>query len=287
VTLTEDRSRDPSRRSGKEQGPVLLELPRPRFEPGSVVLVGGGPGAPDLVSLRALSYLTQADAVVYDRLVDPRVLRWAPLKARRLFVGKGPRTKAGEQDAIHRLLLKLARRGDRVVRWKGGDPFVYGRGFEELEFLRRHGITVRVIPGISSVTGALTAAEIPLVHRGVSDTFSVFPGRRARGLPEARDRLARLAQASDTLVGLMVVEELDAIVREISRVRSPQEPAALVVRGTTSSERVVRGTLRSIVSRARRAKVSPPALLVVGRVAALGRSLPRGAPSRARGGEEE
>ncbi len=254
---------------------VVLELPRVRFGPGEVALVGGGPGAPDLVSLRALAYLAQAEVVIYDRLIDPRVLRWAPPKAELIYVGKGPRAGAESQEDIQRLLLRKARERRRVVRWKGGDPFVYGRGFEELEFLENRGIPVTVVPGISSVTGALTSARIPWVHHGIGDTVGVFPGRVASGTRKGGGSVAALAKSSDTLVGLMVVADLRRLLQEIRTVRPAHEPAALVVDATTKRQRVLYSTVGKLSRLAREKKVRPPAILVVGPVVKVAREARR------------
>ncbi len=246
-----------------------LRLPPVPFRRGSVALVGGGPGAPDLLSLRAIAYLSRADCVVYDRLSDRRMLSWVPPGAERRYVGKRPGDGPGAQDRIQALLRDRASRSLRVVRLKGGDPFVYGRGFEELQDLVGHGIPVTIVPGISSVTGGLTAAGIPPVHRGTASTFAVFPGREARQKGASTVRLEALAGAAETLVGVMALERLAEIVGGLRRVRGSSEPAALVESGGTARQRVLRAPLGRLVQAARRRKFVPPVLLVVGPVAAL------------------
>ncbi len=266
-----------------------LRLPRVRFRRGSVALVGGGPGAPDLLSLRAAAYLSRADCVVYDRLPDRRMLSWVPREAERCYVGKRPGDDPKAQERIQALLRERARRSLRVVRLKGGDPFVYGRGFEELQDLVRHGIPVEIVPGISSVTGGLAAAGIPPVHRGAASTFAVFPGREARQKGTSPVRLEALAAAADTLVGVMALERLAEIVERLCKVRGSSEPAALVESGGTARQRVLRTSLGRLVQGAHRRKFAPPVLLVVGPVAALkggtGRRLRHArSPSRTRRG---
>jgi uroporphyrin-III C-methyltransferase len=257
---------------------TALRLPRVRFRRGSVALVGAGPGAPDLMSLRAAAYLSRADCIVYDRLSDRRMLSWARQGAERRYVGKRPGDGPGSQERIQALLRERASRSLRVVRLKGGDPFVYGRGFEELQDLARHGIPVEVVPGISSVTGGLASARIPPVHRGTASTFAVFPGREAREKGAGTVRLRALARSADTLVGVMALERLPQLVEELRRVRGDAEPAALVESGATARERVLRAPLGRLVAAARRCRFAPPVLLVVGPVAALRAS----APSRKR-----
>ena len=267
-----------------------FRLPRVRFRRGSVALVGGGPGAPDLLSLRAAAYLSRADCVVYDRLSDRRMLSWVPRGAERRYVGKRPGDDPRTQERIQALLRERASRSLRVVRLKGGDPFVYGRGFEELADLSRHGIPVEVVPGISSVTGGLASARIPPVHRGTASTFAVFPGREAREKGASTVRLEALAAAADTLIGVMALERLPVLVEGLRRVRGGSEPAALVEAGGTAHQRVLRAPLGRLVEAARRRKFAPPVLLVVGPVAALGARTGRGRrsgpfPSRTAGGK--
>jgi len=235
---------------------------------GSVALVGAGPGDPGLMTIRGLALLRRADVVVYDRLVDRRLLREAS-GARRIFAGKASGDHALLQEQINALLVLHARRGRRVVRLKGGDPFVFGRGGEEAAALAAAGVPFEVVPGISSAVAAPAYAGIPLTHRELASSFAVVTGHECgRG----RDRVdwARLATAVDTLVVLMGVAALPRIVRElITHGRPSRTPVALVRWGTTARQTVVIGRLDDIAARARAARVEPPVVMVIGDVVAL------------------
>ena len=235
---------------------------------GSVALVGAGPGDPGLMTVRGLELLRRAEVVVYDRLVDRRLLDEAP-RARRIFAGKASGNHALPQEQITKLLLLHARRGRRVVRLKGGDPFVFGRGGEEAEALARARIPFEVVPGVSSAVAVPAYAGIPVTHRGVASSFTVVTGHGS-GSGESSVDWARLARGSDTLVVLMGVESLTRIARElIAHGRPATTPVALVRSGTTSAQETVTGTLRDIAARAARARLEPPVVIVVGDVVAL------------------
>ena len=238
--------------------------------PGRVWLVGAGPGDPGLVTEAGLRALRGADVVLYDRLAAPELLDACPEGTERIDVGKAPGRAAMTQERINAALVEHARAGKRVVRLKGGDPFVFGRGGEELEALAAAGIEATVVPGVTSAIGGLAAAGIPVTHRGVAASFAVVAGHEDPSKPAAQVRWAELATAADTLVVLMAVGRLDAIARAlIDGGRGSSTPAALVVDATTPRQRVVESTLGGIADAAREARVEPPALLVVGDVVAL------------------
>ncbi len=242
-----------------------------QMSPGRVCLVGAGPGDPELLTLRAKRRLEQADVVFFDNRANPAILDFCSPQARRVDVGKIPRGKRTSQAVINALLAKEARQGNRVVRLKGGDPFVFGRGGEEAMYLRERGIAVEVVPGISSCIGVPGAAGIPVTHRGVSTHFSVVTGMSAQQDQAALAHTWRqLAEAGGTLVFLMGVSRLADIV-EVLDVGglAPATPAALVEAGTTAHTRVVEATLATIVAKAARTQVRPPATLVVGGVVGL------------------
>ncbi len=235
---------------------------------GTVALVGAGPGDPGLMTVRGLELLRRAHVVVYDRLVDPRLLDEAP-RARRIFAGKASGNHALPQERINALLIMHARRGRRVVRLKGGDPFVFGRGGEEAEALAHARIPFEVVPGVSSAVAVPAYAGIPLTHRGVASSFVVVTGHESSG-GESRVDWARLARASDTLVVLMGVESLPRITRAlIAHGRPAATPVALVRWGTTSAQETVTGTLGDIAARAASARLEPPVVIVIGDVVAL------------------
>jgi uroporphyrinogen III methyltransferase/synthase len=235
---------------------------------GSVALVGAGPGDPGLMTVRGLALLRRAEVVVYDRLVDRRILREAP-RARRIFAGKASGDHALPQDEINALLIRHARRGRRVVRLKGGDPFVFGRGGEEAEALAVAGVAFEVVPGVSSAVAAPAYAGIPLTHRGLASSFAVVTGHECA---KGRDRIdwARIATAVDTLVVLMGLAALPRIARELIAHGRPREtPVALVRWGTTERQIVLTGRLDDIAARARDARLESPVVIVVGDVVAL------------------
>jgi len=236
---------------------------------GTVALVGAGPGDPGLITVRGLELLRRAHVVVYDRLVHPSLLDEAP-RARRIFAGKASGHHTLPQERINALLIMHARRGRRVVRLKGGDPFVFGRGGEEADALARAGIPFQVVPGISSAVAVPAYAGIPLTHRGVASSFAVVTGHEEAGKRESSVDWARLARSVDTLVILMGLKSLPRLARElIAHGRPAATPAALVRWGTTEIQETVVGTLADIAVRAARARLEPPVVVVVGDVVAL------------------
>jgi len=249
---------------------LLRKLERSLFEPaveprGLVSLVGAGPGDPDLLTLRAVRRLQAADVVVHDRLVSQAVLDLAAPGAERIDVGKRAGGRGASQTSINALLVDLGQRGRRVVRLKGGDPFVFGRGGEEALALAQAGIDFEVVPGISSALAAPAAAGIPVTHRGLSASVTIVNGHDA----DEHDWPA-LARGRGTLVFLMAVEHLESIVeRLLTSGRSPSEPAALVAQATLPAQRVLTAPLVDIARRARLVGLEPPAVLVVGPTAAL------------------
>ncbi|MBO1750631.1 uroporphyrinogen-III C-methyltransferase [Actinotalea sp. BY-33] len=235
--------------------------------PGHVVLVGGGPGAVDLLTLRARRALAEADVVVTDRLGPRSVLEHLPSAVEVIDVGKTPGHHPVPQHEINRILVEQAQRGRSVVRLKGGDPFVYGRGGEEVLACREAGVPVEVVPGISSALAVPAAAGIPLTHRGTVAAVHVVNGH------DGLDESARVAmrERSATVVVLMGVSALGTMAAEaLEHGTDPQTPVAIVERGTTPSQRVTRGPLQEIAELAREAGVRAPAIVVVGDVAAPG-----------------
>jgi uroporphyrin-III C-methyltransferase/precorrin-2 dehydrogenase/sirohydrochlorin ferrochelatase len=233
---------------------------------GEVYLIGAGPGDPDLLTLRALQLLSQADVVLYDRLVSAAVLERVRRDARRIDVGKQSGRHRVTQDRIHALLLEHARAGKRVARLKGGDPFIFGRGGEEIDLLQQAGIPVFVVPGVTAALGAAAAACVPLTQRGLapSVTFVTATGEGAAEL-----NWPALAAASQTVVFYMGVAQLPRIVEHLRAHGAPADrPVAIVERATLPEQRVIAGCLGSIGELAQRAHVAAPALLIVGDVAA-------------------
>jgi uroporphyrin-III C-methyltransferase/precorrin-2 dehydrogenase/sirohydrochlorin ferrochelatase len=239
---------------------------------GSVVLVGAGPGDPGLLTLNGLRALNQADVILHDRLVSADVLALARRDALRIEVGKSAGRHSTAQQQIHALLLEHARAGHRVVRLKGGDPFVFGRGGEELEFLRAHDIPYEVVPGITAALACAAHAGVPLTHREHAQSVR-FVTAHCRASLDTLD-WAALAQERQTLAVYMGVAEL-ATLRErlIAHGRAPTTPFALIENGSRPEQRVVTGPLIELPERAIAHKVCSPALLILGEVAALAEQL--------------
>jgi uroporphyrinogen III methyltransferase/synthase len=240
-----------------------------------VILVGAGPGDPDLLTLRGAAALREADAVVYDALAALELLDLAPAHALRVDVGRrGHDAPTRSQPEITALLLELARSGKTVVRLKGGDPFVFGRGAEEASACAEAGIPFEVVPGVSSAGAALAYAGIPLTDRRYSASFAVVTGHKDPTKVSAETRWELLARSADTLVILMGMRNLDEIAKKLLAAgRAPSTPAAVVMNGTLPSQRVVEAPLGEIAARAREAGLGAPAVIVVGDVVRLRRSL--------------
>ena len=237
---------------------------------GSVAIVGAGPGDPGLITVRGLDLLRRAEVVVYDRLVNPKLLDEARPDALRVFVGKACGTHALPQQEINALLIAEARDGRRVVRLKGGDAFVFGRGGEEALALAEAGVAFEVVPGVTSAVAVPAAAGIPLTHRGVASSFAVVTGHQGVGGGASRVDWGRLAGAADTLVILMGLANLREITRElIAHGRDPGTPSALIERGTTEAQRTVTATLATLADAAAAAGLEAPVVVVIGHVVSL------------------
>jgi len=236
---------------------------------GKVYLVGAGPGDPGLLTVRGAEVLSLCDVVVYDALVNDAVVNYAPAEAERLFVGEahgGPRLT---QEEIVRVLIDRARRGLHVVRLKGGDPFIFGRGGEEALALRAAGIPFEVVPGVSAGQAVAAYAGSPLTHRGRASSVAFVTGHECAGSPRPV-RWDALARAVDTLVIFMGARRLPHIVEQLLGAgRAPETPIAVIERGTYASQRVRVATLGTILARVAEDPVRSPALIVVGEVVAL------------------
>ena len=242
----------------------------PEFKPGHVWLVGAGPGEPGLLTLLALHALRHADIVVYDALVDERVLALARPEAGREYAGKRGGRPSAKQPDISERLVALAKSGKRVLRLKGGDPFVFGRGADEALVLAAAGVPFRVVPGITAGVGGLAYAGIPATARGANVAVAFITGYDSTGaVPETVD-WGKLAGGIPVLVFYMALAHLDEIAAKlIVAGRSPDEPAALVSRAATAQQRVVEAKLSEIAAAAKREGIEPPAMLVVGEVVRL------------------
>lgn len=236
---------------------------------GRVYLVGAGPGDPGLMTVRGLEVLRTANVIVYDRLVNPALLDEAPPAALRLFAGKRAGGHGLPQETINARLIEQARLGRSVVRLKGGDPFVFGRGGEEALALTAAGIAFEVVPGVSAAVAVPAYAGIPVTHRGLSSSFAVVTGHEDPAKDQADVDWGRLATAVDTLVVLMGAASLPRIAAElVGHGRSPDTPVALVRWGTTEAQEVSVSTLGAVVTHARAARAAP-VLAIIGEVVRL------------------
>ncbi|WP_422027738.1 uroporphyrinogen-III C-methyltransferase [Roseovarius sp.] len=243
----------------------LPDGPWPTLEPGWVWLCGAGPGDPGLLTLHAVNALRQADVVIYDALVEPRILDWAP-QAEHIYAGKRGGKPSAVQRDISLRLVDLAAEGKRVLRLKGGDPFVFGRGGEEAQTLVQHGIPIRIIPGISAGIGGLAYAGIPVTHRDVNQSVTFVTGHDQSGLTPSSLNWKAIAQGSQVIViymGMKHVEQITSALIEAGRPAS--EPCAVVCAATTGDQKVLETTLGDMARDIAASTLEPPAILCVGR----------------------
>jgi len=241
---------------------------------GKVYLVGAGPGDPGLLTVKGLDCLRRADVVIYDRLIDESILHEARPEAKKIYVGKASSHHTLEQETINHLLIQKAREGKVVVRLKGGDPFVLGRGGEEAEALAENHIPFEVVPGVSSAVAVPAYAGIPVTHREVASSFTVVTGHKASDRGEPDIAWDKLATGTDTLVILMGIGNLAYVVDQlIKNNKPPSTPVAVITHGTTNRQRCVTGTLQDIVAKVKSEDLKPPSVVIVGDVVHLRKHL--------------
>ncbi|MEE1939090.1 uroporphyrinogen-III C-methyltransferase [Streptomyces sp. TRM 70361] len=281
VTVAVLTGRDPRRSAAVRDAVVeglrdgTLTAPRHRARRRGVALVGGGPGDPDLITVRGRRLLAEADVVIADRLGPRDLLDELPPHVEVIDAAKIPYGRAMAQEAINEALLTHAKAGRFVVRLKGGDPFVFGRGMEEAQALAEAGVPVTVVPGISSAVSVPGAAGIPVTHRGVAHEFTVVSGHVAPDDPRSLVDWAALAKLRGTLVLLMAVERIGAIARALTEHgRDPETPVAVVQEGTMAGQRRVDATLATVAETVAAEDVRPPAVIVVGEVVGVGPAVP-------------
>lgn len=247
---------------------------------GRAYLVGAGPGNPELITLRGWRLLRQADVILYDRLIPDELLADARPEAELIFVGKRPGYQALTQNETNALLVQRVLEGRQVVRLKGGDPFVFGRGGEEALALATLGLPFEIVPGISSATAVPAFAGIPVTHRGLSTGFAVITGHEDPTKPEMMNQWQAFAHVP-TLVLLMATRNLRGIAHQLEAAgRDPDTPAAAIQWGTTAGQRTVTGTLATLADNMAAARLTNPAVIVIGQVAALHRELAWFVPQR-------
>jgi uroporphyrin-III C-methyltransferase len=241
---------------------------------GKVYIVGAGPGDAGLLTLKALELIKSADIVLYDRLVSEQILGMIPNNVKKEYVGRNVGDDYTHQNETNELMLKHATEGKKIVRLKGGDPFVFGRGGEEAEFLQENGIDFEIVPGITSAIASPAYAGIPLTHRSLSSSVVIVTGHEDAQKEENVVRWRELAKAVDTIVILMGVGSLQKIVNElIAGGASKDTEVAIIESGTTEKQKLLLGKLDNIVGKVKQSNIKPPAVIVIGKVAVLAEKL--------------
>ncbi|HEX2014883.1 MAG TPA: uroporphyrinogen-III C-methyltransferase [Nitrososphaera sp.] len=237
---------------------------------GKVFICGAGPGDPKLITVRAMELVRTCDIVLYDRLVSKEIIDQIPSSTERAYVGRDVGDPTNGQEKTNKLMVRLARSGKTVLRLKGGDPFIYGRGAEEAEYLLEHGIGFEIVPGVTSAIASPAYAGIPLTHRRHSSSIAIVTGHEGAEKDELTVEWGRLAGAVDTIVVLMGIGHLEQISRDLVKAGMKKSTrVAIIENGTTDKQRLVRGTLGTIAGIAKREEVRPPAVIVIGKVAGL------------------
>ena len=240
------------------------------MKPGTVYLVGAGPGDPKLLTVYGLECIQKSDVIAYDRLVNPKLLEYAKDTAELIFCGKSPGKHHLIQDEIHTLLVDKAMEGKTVTRLKGGDPFVFGRGGEEAEVLARHGIPYEIVPGVTAGIAAPAYAGIPVTHRDHATSFAIVTGHGRANKGEDHLNWSALAQGVDTVAFYMGVGNLSYICQQlIAHGRKATTPVAIIERGTTEKQRTITGNLETIIDLAAQESIENPAMILVGEVVQL------------------
>jgi uroporphyrin-III C-methyltransferase / precorrin-2 dehydrogenase / sirohydrochlorin ferrochelatase len=251
---------------------TLQPTPTSTAQPGHVYLIGAGPGDPELITLRAVRLLSQADVIVYDHLVSTAILDFVPASAQRIYAGKRRNEHTMRQEQINQSLIELAQKGLRVMRLKGGDPFIFGRGGEEMQELAAHDIPFEVVPGITAASGIASYSGIPLTHRDFAQSCMFVTGHLKDGTSNLD--WPALARPHQTVVIYMGLNALPDICRQLmAHGASSQHPIAVVQHGTTHNQKVVTGSLEDIAEKVSKAKLASPSLIIVGEVVQLHESL--------------
>ena len=237
---------------------------------GKVFICGAGPGDPKLITLKAMETLNNCDVVLYDRLVCKEIIDQIPDTAEKIYVGRSIGDPATHQDNTNNLMVAQAKEGKIVLRLKGGDPFIFGRGGEEAEYLFEHNVEFEIIPGITSAVGSAAYAGIPLTHRHFASSIAIVTGHEDPEKNEPVVKWDKLAETVDTIVILMGIEKLESISHNLIKAGlCKKTEIAVIENGTTAKQRAIKGTLSDIIERVKRAKIKPPAIIIIGKVVSL------------------
>ena len=241
---------------------------------GKVFLVGAGPGDPSLITLRAVELIKKADVVLYDRLVSKKILSMIPKKAAAIYVGRAVGDDYKHQDSTNDLMVKYAKTKRCVVRLKGGDPIMFGRGGEEAEYLKKNKIKFEIVPGITSGIGSATYAGIPLTHRKFASSVVFVTGHEDFEKSKEAVRWKKLAKSTDTIVVMMGLSRLGTICKQlVSGGMDKKIPVAVIQDGTTSKQKMVIGTVSDIAQKVKRSKIEPPSIIIIGKVVSLSKTI--------------
>ncbi len=237
---------------------------------GVVYLVGAGPGDPKLITLRAVELIKKADVVLYDRLVSKKIISMIPKKAQKIYVGRDVGDDYKHQDDTNSQMVKLAKSNKNVVRLKGGDPFIFGRGGEEAEYLRRYKIKFEIIPGITSGIGSAVYSGIPLTHRKYSSSVAFVTGHEDPQKIKSPVKWKTLAKSAETIVIMMGLSRIGAISKElVAGGLAKTTPVAVIQNGTSEKHRMIVGTLANIAQQIKKNKIMPPSIIIIGNVVKL------------------
>jgi uroporphyrin-III C-methyltransferase len=238
--------------------------------PGRVFICGAGPGDPHLLTLKAAMLLKTCDVVLYDRLVTNKIIERIPDRCEKIYVGRGIGGSSYHQHKTNNLMVEHAKKGEKVLRLKGGDPFVFGRGGEEAEYLREHNIKFEIVPGITSPVASAIYAGIPITHRNFSSSIAIVTGHESAEKQERTVKWDKLAGAVDTLMIMMGIGRLSQISTDlINAGMNKNTDAAVIENGTTLKQKLVKGTLENIADLSKKANIKPPAIIIIGKVVSL------------------
>jgi uroporphyrin-III C-methyltransferase len=246
-------------------------MEQPKVKPkGKVYICGAGPGDPDLLTLKAYKLLSKCDVILYDRLVNKRILKLASQHSKKVYVGRESGDPSTSQDITNELMMKYAQEGQKILRLKGGDPFIFGRGGEEAEFLSYNNIKFEIIPGVSSLNGAAVYAGIPLTHREHSSSVVLLTGHESVSKKSSSIDWSSVCKAADTIAIFMGLEQLGYIIRRlINSGMSNETKIAIIENATSIKQRVITGNLDNIEKKVKQKKVQTPSIIIVGNVVGI------------------